>query len=847
MLNKASFTLGSGADQGFTDISGESAAIQTAINQLKQAGVTTGTTATTYSPADNVSREQMAMFMNRALNLITAGVGGQSDTALSTKVNGAGTGYNYTDIDSGSVTFEGHNSIVEMYSLQVPGHAKTITTFGPAVDISRDEMATWITNALAHTNTRPEGLWVQTVDTSLTPGFGDMNNDLHITHRDASHAPIAGTLVDVFADKTAASSDPFSSTGACVKAFTIELGNSSTECAVDIGDVSTNAIGNLAVTVNGTSAEATNGTTWTYWAHTGAVGATYDNDSPSNSASLSSSTSATLTVCTDSTSAYAAIDSDMGGDLVPYGTTVTITCQLKTALLALVSMPLSLITITDTMAQNADDAVGIDGDAGGANATATLVTTLAYTDATGAVTYTYTAADPSVLAATHRTEHTVVVTPTIGSATTFNTQFDDNPALATSTTLTEGSTYGLGVAVTGVSRTHTATVRDQYANGVASQTVTFTSDSKSGTTAVTEAFTQSVTRVTDTSGVAILGYTDVQTATAKIVTTASAAGTGTSTFYRIDALTPDFAENENSTTDGTVIATNITIAATTGLVTSNTAHSLAVGDEIIVDLGVLGAEVGTQITLTPHADDVFQTSTAHGLEIGDIVKHTTAIGAVVGAGWALNAFACVRTVPSDQSFSLTASLGTPQTPCTASSTILNITANSDDTVGRIKQVVVPLGTYFVATAPSTTTATLSPSRTVSALGAHVYTTWIADTAGVTVGTAKRTSASEFGTSDLYMELIILDAANDTMVVENQLLVTDYNYSLYTWDSGDQFNIGGDLGAGLSTAASQATFELVLGATQTALGVANGADGDIKSVVYNNDELLGGVSVWYLGS
>ena len=49
----AGVTLGSGADQAFTDISGYSAAIQTAINQIKQLGVTTGTTATTYSPDDN--------------------------------------------------------------------------------------------------------------------------------------------------------------------------------------------------------------------------------------------------------------------------------------------------------------------------------------------------------------------------------------------------------------------------------------------------------------------------------------------------------------------------------------------------------------------------------------------------------------------------------------------------------------------------------------------------------------------------------------------------------------------------------------------------------------------------
>ena len=75
----AGSTLGSGADQGFTDISGYSAAIQTAINQLKQLGVTTGTTATTYSPDDNVTREQMAMFVERLLARTGVGVGGEAD------------------------------------------------------------------------------------------------------------------------------------------------------------------------------------------------------------------------------------------------------------------------------------------------------------------------------------------------------------------------------------------------------------------------------------------------------------------------------------------------------------------------------------------------------------------------------------------------------------------------------------------------------------------------------------------------------------------------------------------------------------------------------------------------
>jgi len=156
----AGVTLGSGADQGFTDISGYTAAIQTAINQLKQLGVTTGTTTTTYSPGDNVTREQMAMFVERLLGKTTAGVGGSGVTATySGKISTATLTYNYTDIDAGAVTYEGHNAIAEIYHLGIPGHAKTVTTFSPADAITRADMATWMTNALAHTNARPAGVW----------------------------------------------------------------------------------------------------------------------------------------------------------------------------------------------------------------------------------------------------------------------------------------------------------------------------------------------------------------------------------------------------------------------------------------------------------------------------------------------------------------------------------------------------------------------------------------------------------------------------------------------------------------------------------------------------------------
>jgi hypothetical protein len=61
-----------GNNQGFTDIGSLSAEAQTAINQVKELGITLGTSATTYSPNAPVTREQMASFLIRAMKLVTA-------------------------------------------------------------------------------------------------------------------------------------------------------------------------------------------------------------------------------------------------------------------------------------------------------------------------------------------------------------------------------------------------------------------------------------------------------------------------------------------------------------------------------------------------------------------------------------------------------------------------------------------------------------------------------------------------------------------------------------------------------------------------------------------------------
>jgi hypothetical protein len=70
LMRAEGILLPDGADQGFTDIGGLSAEAQKAINQMKQLGITSGVTPTTYDPSGTVTRAQMASFLARSLNAV---------------------------------------------------------------------------------------------------------------------------------------------------------------------------------------------------------------------------------------------------------------------------------------------------------------------------------------------------------------------------------------------------------------------------------------------------------------------------------------------------------------------------------------------------------------------------------------------------------------------------------------------------------------------------------------------------------------------------------------------------------------------------------------------------------
>ena len=508
-MNEAGVTLGTGADQGFTDISGKSAEIQTAINQLKQAGVTTGTTATTYSPDDNVSRQQMAMFIERMLDTITVGPGGVSDAELvggaaTTYINSncdaaqACTGlYNYTDIDSGAVTVEASIAIKELYQLGIHDGVSA-TTFNPDADMTRAAMASFLVGALDHSNLRPAGLHMQASTYSTIVAT---TPTLHVSYRDASFDPIVSTAVDVFRWKpTGLEGDRAFATASGLCEDAVLTTGSITACSIDANEPATDLTGNMVPTAAATAplsqALGTAGTD-NYYAWTAATATAFDNDLHS-----SGTTYSTIQVvgnpvvadihCSNDVPAYAATTSDEEGT-VHFGKVTTITCQATNLTDAdtytNVPAPLKVITMNRTRVNT-----NLGGVASSAISDAEAVT--GYTDATGAVSFTVTGpADPGGgLVVGNTVKDTITLTCTgctitqgtlpvantgghmtlAGEVLTLILHYKAATDAGGRVALTQTASSGLA-ATASITRSVTATHYDQYGDPFPASAVTFSS------------------------------------------------------------------------------------------------------------------------------------------------------------------------------------------------------------------------------------------------------------------------------------------------------------------------------------------------------------------------------------
>ena len=190
-------------DTGFTDIGDLSEESQMAIGQLKDLGITKGTSATTYSPADTVTRGQMALFVARLMDLMTP----QADGAIGLSTT---TQYGYTpsdvedndkDADIGSpftdlarATKEEWDAITNLYELGVASGISD-TAYAPGADITRAAMAGFMSAVLDHSNARPAGLSIQA---SPENGWGDTPVTVIASMRSDSFGAVEDQAIDIF-------------------------------------------------------------------------------------------------------------------------------------------------------------------------------------------------------------------------------------------------------------------------------------------------------------------------------------------------------------------------------------------------------------------------------------------------------------------------------------------------------------------------------------------------------------------------------------------------------------------------------------------------------------------------
>ncbi len=628
--NKATFSAcvaGATADGGFTDTTGNFA--DASIDCLKYYGITIGTTATTYSPGQNVTRAQMALFLIRSagpagITVPAAASHGFTDigtlpqatqdainqlATLGITTGTSATTYGPNDVvsryqmalflirflhvysvpadltpgaddasgltDLGNVTNEAFLAIEDAWDLGITT-GTSATLFSPFAAVTRDQMAAFITRTLAHTNARPSGVSMQAVPAS---GFAPLDVKVQISVRDSAFKPVADALVDVFQAALADKANALKVDGTC-DTTKVSLSDGATLCTIDVSDPDTNANGNIDYTFAGGGAIAAD-TVW--WAWTGSNGATFDGDTTQfGTAEVDVTPGADEILITTSTPYN--VNNDCGtwgggnngpcsADYHKFGTTVTWTLQV----VDVNDKPVALagVTVTLVFDRYVDNVQGAD------------VVKTATTDAAGVAIITFVESDPSAVAG-NAGDNTIQLRDdfwtdskslgfdgpyaTDAAMTSMDSDilWDDDAAAAFDTSLSTNVDY-----TTGTSITATARVTDQYGAGFGGHSVDWYAPGFIAT------------RVTNPSGYTSQAVTGV-------------AGSGTSVLVEADSITVGAPTK-------TVYFPAVEVDSGTGAAFSIVAVDTA-NDTIVVDDG------GVFRWLKYDANDQFTTTVATSME-----------------------------------------------------------------------------------------------------------------------------------------------------------------------------------------------------------------------------------------
>ena len=196
------------ADPGFMDTGDLGDESQMAIAQLADLGITQGTSSTTYSPGDDVSRAQMAQVISRLMDLMVPQADGEIGLRSTTQY-----GYTPSDVedndmdadigspygDLGRATKDAYDSITNLYELGVASGISD-TSYSPESPITRAAMAQFMAAVLDHSNARPAGVSIQATPSD---GWGDVAATVMVSVRDDSFGAVENQPVDVFSSTSA--------------------------------------------------------------------------------------------------------------------------------------------------------------------------------------------------------------------------------------------------------------------------------------------------------------------------------------------------------------------------------------------------------------------------------------------------------------------------------------------------------------------------------------------------------------------------------------------------------------------------------------------------------------------
>ncbi len=258
--------MGGDMSADYGDIAELGESWQNAITALARNGILSGSGGN-FRPKDDITRAEMAVAL---VNLVRHTAPGNFVQAGTDKgqlaINGAA--ISSDDLDwfadaRASVPVTVDTAISYAYELGITSGVGN-GMFDPSGTVPRRDMATFIMNALAHSNLRPAGLTVQSDNGALTASI-----------RDADFKPVANELVDAFYVDATREARAFNSDGECRSIVKAVDGSATSTCEISVLDSATDADGNTSL--NGLTPEQI-GKGVTVWVWTGDADDEVDDD-----------------------------------------------------------------------------------------------------------------------------------------------------------------------------------------------------------------------------------------------------------------------------------------------------------------------------------------------------------------------------------------------------------------------------------------------------------------------------------------------------------------------------------------------------------------------------------------